>query len=353
MLNDSDVARFKRDGFLLIKGLFSADEVQRLRDQGQHIEGPVDLASVPGLENFWTDGRLVAAAKRLLGEPITYFGEASYRRYLFPSEKPLTGKLHHDAKGTRDHLFLRQNLPTPEPYPIIRFGMYLQDHARFSGGLKLVPGSHQMDTSTFNEAALAHLDVPSEPGDAVVFCNKILHSPFALRRKDAPNAALSVPDELALFARDPDAFLPNAPDRRTVFVDYAGPGDLADIYIKSRAVNPTNTRDGFLDLALRGTLIDDAARLGVRLRLDSAIVEAVQKIIATADGPVLNKTGRQFLKMLPMLCRQSQPWSDRFDFVPAPPRSDSEAEALPLLNAVSLKVAQLRSVVKWRADLLK
>jgi hypothetical protein len=353
MLSDSDVARFKRDGFLLIKGLFSADEVARFRELGAQVTEPVDLASLPGLENLWTDERLVTIAKRLLGEPITYFGEASYRRHLFPSETPLLGKLHHDAKGTRAHLFHRQNLPTPEPYPILRFAMYLQDHSCHSGGLKLVPGSHQMDTSTFNEAELVHLDVPSESGDAVAFCNKILHSPFALRRKNAPHTALSVPDEVELFARDPDAFLPSPAERCAMFVDYAGPSVDADIYIKSRAVNPTNTRDGFLDLALRGSLIDDAARLGVRLRLDSAIVEAVQKIVETADGPTLNKTGRQLLKVLPMLCRQSRPWSDHFNFVPEPPSSDSEMAALPILNAVSQKVAQLRSVVKWRADLVK
>ena len=354
MLSDSDVARFKREGFLLIKGLFSADEVTRFRAVGDGISGPpVDMAALPGLERLWTDARLIAIAKQLLGEPITYFGEASYRRHIFGAGNIEYGKLHHDAKGTLEHLFYPQHLPLAEPYPILRFAIYLQDHARQSGGLKLVPGSHQMDSSTLDEGTLTHLDVPSEPGDAVAFCNKILHSPFALRRKAAPDTALAVPDEIALHHENPGAIIPPPVDRRAMFVDYAGPSEHADIYIKSRAVNPTNTRDGFLNHVLNGSVIADAERLGIRLRLDSAIIEAVDRIVQTATGPRLNEAGLAMLLILPTLCRQSRPWGERFNFVPEAPAETQASTVLPVLNAISQRVAELRSMVKWNEHFLR
>ena len=185
MLSSVEIDRFKRDGFLLLRNVFSAAEVERFIAAGKGASRTADLFTMPALEGFWSDSRLVQIAKLLLGGTVTFFGEASYLKEVFKPGEAVHGRhLHHDAKGTPGHLFSRQHEPTDEPYPIIRFAVYLQDHANFSGGLKLVPGSHQFNSANFNEDELSCYDVPSKPGDLVVFCNKILHSPYALRRKE-------------------------------------------------------------------------------------------------------------------------------------------------------------------------
>jgi hypothetical protein len=343
MLSAAEVDRFKRKGFLLLKGVFSAGEVAQFKAIGDHAPGIVDLSSLAGLQSLWTDPRLVETAKQLLAGPIAFFGEASYRRINSESDHPTFERvLHHDAKGTLEHLFNRQHAPTPEPYPIIRFGIYLQDHASQSGGLKVVPGSHQIDSSAFALSDLQYYNVPSEPGDMIVFCNKILHAAYALRLKQHPDIALSPAEE---SAADPDKFLPFPKDRRTIFIDYAGSNELADIYIKNRALHLASARNGFVNSFVHGSFLEDAQRVGVRLRLDAAVVEAATKIVQTAVNGAVNGEGVAMLEILPTLCRLSRPWSSHYNFVPDVQGNDTAA-AFEILGKLLPRIDELRGLVR-------
>lgn len=316
MVSNVDLTRFKSDGFLLLKGVFSAGEVARFREAGADAPRTTNLAAMPDISALWADGRIVSVAKALLGEPVTFFGDASYAHEKFSPHQRISGRhLHHDAKGTYGHLFNRHHAPTSEPFPIVRFAIYLQDHTSQSGGLKVVPGSHQADSSDFNQERLAYFDVPTEPGDLVVFCNRILHSPYALRLKQDPLHGLAPLEEIKLSAETPEAFLPTPLDRRVIFIDYAAHSDLADIYIKSHALNPNAVAAGLVQLA--ETLAATAQGAGVSLRLDAAIVEAMRTIKRTADNGRISATGMGYLSALPRLCELSQEWTHTFNFVPA------------------------------------
>jgi hypothetical protein len=345
MLTESDKARYKADGFLLLKGAFSSPEVARLRGLAEDVNEACDLSAIPGLESLWSAPLFVEAAKFLLGTPITFFGEASYLRNRIGEKEHIKGRhVHHDAKGTPTHLFNRQHAPTPEPYPIIRFAVYLQDHTRASGGLKVVPGSHQMDSSLLTrESRLPYFNVPTEAGDCVAFCNKILHSPYALRPIDDPTVALGPDEEDRQFARNPEAFLPAPGDRHAIFIDFAAKSELADIFIKGRALNPTNVRSGFVDAYSKGSLTSDAERAGVGLRLDAAVVEATTKIVEQSESGTLSDAARPYLKLLPALCRMSQPWSAHFNFIPPAPHDDTSRAGLEILNQIAPRIAELRS----------
>jgi hypothetical protein len=339
MLTAEDIARFKRDGFLLLKGVLTPDEVARYRSV--EFEGETaDLAALPDLANLWADHRLLEIARRLLGEQVAFFGEASYRRDVFNTDALWGGRLHHDAKGTVEHLFNRQHQPTPEPYPILRCSFYLQDHAHRSGGLKVVPGSHQVDSSDFDLAKLTYLDVPSEPGDAVVFCNKILHAAHAMRPKAGPS--LSPAEQGRRYDMDPQAFWERPRDRRVFFIDYAAHTELADIYIKSRALNPSSLKQGFADLAISGVLAQAADKAGITIRLDAAVVEAVTKIFGAVSDGVVGEAGYKYLLALPALCRLSKSWSPHFDFVPVPPDADTIDAGLQLAMALAPRIKALR-----------
>jgi hypothetical protein len=350
MLTETDRARFERDGFILLKGAASSDEVARLKHAADHIHGAADLSAIPSLESFWATPLFTETAKFLLGEPITFFGEASYHRDRFCDAEHIKGRhLHHDAKGTPTHLFNRQHAPTSGPYPIIRFAVYLQDHVNASGGLKVVPGSHQLDSSRLTrEGGLNYFNVPTEPGDCVAFCNKILHSPFALRLVKDPTAALSPDEEDRRFARNPRDFLPTPSDRRAIFVDFAANSELADIFIKGRALNPANARSGFVGTYSNGTLVSDAKRANVGLRLDAAVVEAVTKIIEHSESGTVSDAARPYLKVLPALCRRSQPWSTHFNFIPQATYNDTTGAGLEILNKIAPRIAELRMQFETR-----
>lgn len=342
MTSDVDVLKFKKDGFLLLKGVFTPSEVAKMRAAADHVVGPRDLVAVPELQSLWSDPRLVRVAKALLGDRIAFFGEASFLRQVFQPGERIKGRhLHHDAKGTPENLFNRQHPPTPEPYPILRFAIYLQDHASMSGGLKLVPGSHQVDSSSFDQAALNYFDVPSMPGDVVAFCNKILHSPYALRRRAFPHVGISPLEEVKLSAETPQAFLDTPPDRRVIFIDFAGHSDLADIYIKGRAVHPKNPHHGLVSALASGTLLRDAAQADVELRLDAGVIETLNMLAQTSANGKMSEAGKPFLAAIPALCHHSQPWSGHFNFVPRP-QNDSLEDAVRLYSQILPRVNKLR-----------
>jgi hypothetical protein len=349
MLSDSDIARFKRDGFFLLKRVFSDAEISHFRSAGAPLsEISNNLIAVRGLESLWCDSRLVAIARQLLGERITFFSEATYARYLFQPGERIQGRhIHHDAKGTVEHPFNRQHLPTPEPYPIIRFAIYLQDHAGQSGGLKIVPGSHQIDSSDIDELKLNYFNVPTEPGDLVLFCNKLLHSPFALRPKADPERALSPLQEIQLSHEQPDMFLPAPFERNTIFIDFAGHNELADIYIKGRALHPKNIRSGVAESFQVGPLKSDAERTGVTLRLDSGVTEALSMIVATARDGQMTREGAPYLNALPDLCRASKAWSPHYNFIPA---VEDGMSPLDLYRQIAARAKEVRKL--WNTVLI-
>lgn len=346
MISDSQVAAFKRDGFLLLKRVFSPQEVELFWRAGSHVVDSADLASIPALEGLWCDRRIVEVARRLIGDPLVYFGEASYQRKTFAPGSLPTSYLHHDAKGTIKHLFNRQHAPVGDFYPVIRFATYLQDHSAHSGGLKLVPGSHRFDSSDINLSELTYLNVPTEPGDLVLFCNKTLHAAHALRLKDSPAIALSPTEDRELSLSDPGAFLPIHNDRRAIFVDFVAHDEASDIYIKGRALNLSNPRSGLVRSVEDGSLLKQADAARVTLRLDSGVVEALTQIADTAVDGRVTDAGIPFLKALPQLCRLSQGWTSYFNFVPPVPDGPNEVVARDLMFAMFQRVDELRELLK-------
>jgi hypothetical protein len=347
MLSDLDIARFKQDGFLLLRNVFSPDEVAHFIEVGGSAPRTMDLIAFPELQSLWCDPRLVQIAKLLLGETITFFGEASYQHEVFKPGERIKGRhLHHDAKGTIGHLFNRQHEPTPEPYPIIRFAMYLQDHANVSGGLKLVPGSHQINSANIKFEDFTYYDVPSLPGDVVVFCNKILHSPYALRLKERPDVGLSPLQEVQISFERPEALLPTPLERNVIFIDFAGNNDLADIYIKGRAINAANPRGGLVAAFEEGSLQRHASQAVVQLRMDAAVVEAITKVIDTMVNGKVSPEGIPYLAALPRLCRASQAWTTYFDFVPQDINDDSIQSAIRIFTAIHPRLQELRKQFK-------
>lgn len=139
-----DKEKFARDGYLHFPGVFSKDEVRGFREflvaTVPKTDGAtaldVDLLTRPETESFINDGRVVDVARQLLGDKPVYFGDSSAMRY------PRTAAVSTFHKDNAD----RHDYTAPdwqEDYPLIRFGVYLQDHTRQGGGLLVRAGSHR------------------------------------------------------------------------------------------------------------------------------------------------------------------------------------------------------------------
>ena len=150
-LTTEQLERFRRDGFLVIEGLFGRDEANRLRarlpdlfseDTPANIREKAsgEVRTAMGLHErdalfaaLVRDPRLVEPAEQLSGEPVyiqqvkvnvksAFSGEVWQWHYDFAT--------HHSEDGV------------PEPYAL-NLHVFLDDVTEFNGPLYFIPGSHR------------------------------------------------------------------------------------------------------------------------------------------------------------------------------------------------------------------
>lgn len=215
-----DLDKYNSDGYILMKNVFSKDEIASWRsqlDEKPPIGG--DLLNDPRFYHIVYDKRTVEVATAILGRKPTYFEFSSMNRAV--SGAPFTG-WHRDNADRVD--------PTgPDwtggPYSCIRFGIYLQDHKRHSGGLMLRPKTHRAEHFNSNEAV--YLD--SEPGDLAVWDMRIVHAGLSVRRKADPNRIVDVPEMKTI---DPAELLPSPEGYRyAAFISYGADDEHTQKYI--------------------------------------------------------------------------------------------------------------------------
>ena len=160
-----DVDGFWENGYTIVRGVYSSDEIQEFRERvlASQGRGGGDLLANPLLRDVLVDGRLVDIARQILGrDEIVYAGDSSF------------------TVGMRQRGWHKDNADRKDPngpdwrgrYTILRFGVYLQDHRRHSGGLNLRVKSHQ----TTDHCAGKNVYVRTGLGDVGVWSLRITHS---------------------------------------------------------------------------------------------------------------------------------------------------------------------------------
>lgn len=233
MLNASLKEKFERDGYIVVPSVFSEAEIAQFRKRAytQFAEDEAaglkydnkyapnanftygDLLSKNHLREILMDERILQIAKALLGEVVIYFGDSNYNL------------------GTGIRGFHRDNVDRAynggpdwrDEYPILRMGVYLQDHTLHSGGLKVRAGSHKA------ESGPVHF-VNTKPGDVAVWSLRTQHSGNAVKIKGFPNLSINrggmegaIPNFLK---REQEA------ERISLFLSFARKAPLLDRYIK-------------------------------------------------------------------------------------------------------------------------
>jgi hypothetical protein len=236
-LPDVDPTAFRERGYTIVRGLFDADEVKRLRAlayetvaaaeregrlatetgrEGTIRGGGGDLLSARTLRHVLLDQRVLWVITQLLEGQPTYFGDSSFR----------IGK--YGARGWhRDNVNRRRWRPGPDwsdPYPLLRCGLYLQDSARHSGGLALRPGSHRLGVL---RPTLPKL-VDGRAGDLIVWTLRTVHSAEAVRLRGLPGLPLHPRLQTLL----PQSMrVPDDGERIVMFMTFARAGAQLDYYI--------------------------------------------------------------------------------------------------------------------------
>ncbi len=159
-----DVPAFWRNGFAVLKGMYTKDEIQQIRQEAYDSQGyGGDLLANPRLAHVLTDGRMVAVAQKLLDtDDIFYGGDSSFT---------INGTQRGFHKDNAD----RHDPKAPDwsgRYTQLRFGIYCQDHSRHTGGLNLRIGSHNIKNTTEGKNHYVKI----KPGDLAVWSMRISHS---------------------------------------------------------------------------------------------------------------------------------------------------------------------------------
>jgi hypothetical protein len=190
-----NIDKFWRDGYLILRRLFTPSEFKIIRDQvfasleGRERRGEplVDALADRHLKHWVYDERLVAVGKAILqSDRLAYFGDGGYAVLGHKYEAGVdVGGWHRDNTD-------RSNADAPDwqgRYSLIRFGLYLQDHRSQSGGLIVRRTSHNRILKGLS-AHWYDRYVNTGVGDVGVWSMRIQHAGLGRCIRYSPRLAL-------------------------------------------------------------------------------------------------------------------------------------------------------------------
>jgi hypothetical protein len=175
-----DVARFRRDGFVVVPSVLDAARVDALRRAftaarprahrvggGRVLFEPGD--SIGDARALLTDPGTLALARDLVGDPVMDLHQSAIHF------GPVNRGWHKDCAD-----YMQGHADGPDwadDYRIVHFAWYLQDHEEHGGGIAFRRGSQRIRND--REGAV---EIPAvRPGDLVVFDLRTTHYGNAIR----------------------------------------------------------------------------------------------------------------------------------------------------------------------------
>lgn len=265
MLSHDAIERFWHVGFVIARAVFTVDEITALRHRaydalaadtargraervGAVTFAKGDLLSKEALRGVLLDPRIVSIAGDLLGGRPAYFGDSN-----FQIGEGVRG-WHKDNRMPDRYMFSAPDWDGR--YPLIRLGIYMQDHTDHSGGLGVRVGSHEPSRigrwlsrelpfvgKRVRLAALSRLanlygrpiSVPTRVGDVVAWNLRTTHSGNAVRLRGAPRIKLppGIEDRVPRALR-----VEEERERVACFMTFARPGDHLSRYVEYLKTRP-------------------------------------------------------------------------------------------------------------------
>lgn len=247
ILSQKELDKFHKDGFILVKNLFSKEEMGKLNS---HIDSLKELerdsekngsylfvgdAVSKNLGHIVFDERILNISKQILGPKLVYFGESTIMTGI------RAGRGFHRDNADRE------NPRDPDwqvnDFPIIKMGIYLADHKKYGGGLKVRKGSHRLDDfiTDPNNPNIKNQEqgkgkiynIPSQSGDLMLWSMKLAHSANFIKFKLLRNICLSPKIENKIDKYLPQFLQSKLPEeRKTLWITLGAPSSELDRYIK-------------------------------------------------------------------------------------------------------------------------
>lgn len=207
---------FNKFGYVILPNVFKPNEINDLRNeiklQEENLKKNIsrtksslkDVLSYPSLSKAILKNEIVDLLRILLDEKPIYWGESSFRWNENPSRA-----FHNDAKNDNE-------CPFKTKYNLLRFGIYLQDHDKSSGGLKIWPKSNSILQpgrqllkkifkknyslkNLFPQQYLKSVNLKTKAGDVVIWNLRTAHSGSAVRLKFLNNISFGPKIENIIF----------------------------------------------------------------------------------------------------------------------------------------------------------
>jgi len=160
------IEQIDKYGYILIKNVFSLDEIDNLRDIALNEKNHHgDLLSSKTLSKVLMDKRVLDIFKECLGsDTLYYFGDSS-----ISINREGKGGFHKDSKD-RDKKDSKEFKDVN--YSLLRMGIYLQDYSKYSKGLCLRSESHLYQSIGKGKI----INIKSEIGDVLIWKLTTTHS---------------------------------------------------------------------------------------------------------------------------------------------------------------------------------
>ena len=187
-MKEKEVKKFWEDGYIHIKSVFTKEEVLLLRkklEKSQNLSKKVtssknDLLSQKYFDDLLLDERIISRIKSILGGQIIYFGDSSWIAHKYDSKQEI------DSYHTDNSYRFRNGPDWSGKYPIIRFGLFLQDHKKQGGGILFNRKSHNRFINNrylryLNREVLGWINgnskyMATEVGDLLIWNLKLSHA---------------------------------------------------------------------------------------------------------------------------------------------------------------------------------
>ena len=233
---------FDKNGYAIYRNIFNLEEIDNFRNLVKKSldedlkSGAAEFIDINKKNVYYTygdiinkpiskllfDTKIVNIAEEIIGDTPSYFGEGTYQVGVGDRgfHRDMVDEIL-DGVSTRNYL---HGPDWSEDYKMIRIGVYLQDHDKFSGGVKLEEGSHKLP---FNKGKRVLAD--TKAGDVVVWDLRTYHSGNSVRLKLFPNLALGCRIENIL----PDFLtIPEPKERKSVFMVFGSHNKHFDRHIE-------------------------------------------------------------------------------------------------------------------------
>lgn len=235
-----DVAKFRKRGYSVVRGVFSREEAEELREalvaetEAMHERGEAVIVDGKDGRALQMPGDALTheLPRRVLLHPnfIDVVRDAVEGRPAYWGDSSVTVGSYGGARAWHTDAY---DTPISQGYDyrMTRCGVYLQDIEHFSGGLAVRGGSHvrRLKRIPLPLTPSPITLVKAEPGDVVVWDMRIAHAGEVIRFRPAPSLGLP----LTVQGRLPESLrVPEQRRRCVMFLTFGQAGPDLDSWLK-------------------------------------------------------------------------------------------------------------------------